>query len=69
MTVTDIERRIEEIKAADGDDEQQHSLEDALLRAVLTAISLGNIGEGETAGDLAHAALKVRDVEYARWSA
>lgn len=62
MTVEEVERRVESIRLMSGDDETAHSEEDALRADVLFAIMNG----AENPGDLARAALKTDDIEFAR---
>jgi len=65
MTVEEVRIIIEAIKAHAGDDEVQHSGEDALHQEVLEAIASG----APNAVELAAEALKTRDISFARWCA
>ncbi len=67
MTEQEIAIRLNEIRAMKGDDEAQHSAEDALHRHVLTAIS-ESISIID-AGKLAKKALESDMIEFARWCA
>ncbi len=65
MTIKEIEGIIQKIISFRNDDEAQHGLEDALWEAVLVAIADG----ADDPGPLAAAALKTRELEFARWCA
>lgn len=67
MTTKDIEGRVAAIKqqAAEHDDESAHILEDALWQVVMEAIADGD----PNASRLAAAALKTKDIKFARWCA
>lgn len=66
-TVAIVEQRVKEIRAAKGDDEMQHGMEDALYVDVLRAISSGVLPLGTKPADLAAAAVKVRRMKFHRW--
>jgi hypothetical protein len=66
MTVEEVERRVEEIRAAAGDDEVAHSLEDKLHRDVLAYFAEH---ERWDVRDIAQEALKTRELGFARWTA
>lgn len=63
VTVERVRERIEEIRAAKGNDHVQHSLEDDLRRDVLEAIADGAID----AQQLAALVLETSDIEFRRW--
>lgn len=65
MELSEVESRIEGIRAVAGDDEVAHSREDELRDDVLKAIAEG----ASNAAELAGAALSTRDIEFARWCA
>jgi hypothetical protein len=65
MTLDDVKRRVEEIRAIAGDDERAHSYEDQLRHDVLFEIEQG----AENAQDLAHEVLKTSAIEFNRWCA
>ena len=65
MTVQDVEDQVANIRAVAGDDEAAHSWEDQLRQSVLEAIANG----ADNPADLARAALKTSDIEFARWCA
>jgi hypothetical protein len=66
LTLEEIRRRIEEIRADAGDDEGQHGAEDALHQAVLQAIANGTC---EKPREAARLALETREIDFARWCA
>jgi hypothetical protein len=65
LTVEDVERQVEKIRAMKGDPEGAHSEEDDMIRRVLYEIS----NEDSAAGDLATAAVKSYDISFPRWCA
>ena len=65
LTVDEVRRRVEEIRAIAGDDEAAHSDEDSLRDLVLCAIADG----APNAAELAAEALKTGEIEFARWCA
>jgi hypothetical protein len=66
LTVKDVEREVEEIRAlATKDDEAAHSREDALHARVLGAIARGN----PAARELAQAAVASKRIDFVRWTA
>ena len=65
LTVDDVRRRVEEIRAIAGDDEAAHSDEDSLHELVLRAIADG----APNAAELAAEALKTGEIKFARWCA
>lgn len=65
MTVKQIEKRLEEIKASCEDYEHAHSEEDSLFEDVLKAIARGHQG----AAELAKAALKSKKIDFTRYCA
>jgi hypothetical protein len=65
ITLESVRRRLKEIRAAAGDDERAHSMEDALYRDVLQAIAKGHIDGSR----LARLALNARRINFARWCA
>ena len=66
-TVADVEAEVETLRQVTGDFEYAHSLEDALLVAVLDAIASGDHVDDPAA--LAAAALKVAEVDFPRYCA
>jgi len=67
MKVSDVEKDVAEIEAMKRDDEMAHSFEDALYEKVLIAIR--DREPGDDPADLAKAALKTQEIEFARWCA
>jgi hypothetical protein len=65
ITVAEVKARVAEIRALAGDDESAHSSEDALWAEVLQAIADG----APNAKELAKAALKTSEIDFARWCA
>lgn len=65
MTKEEVEARIEEIRGLTWDDEAAHGREDDLFAAVLAAIRDG----AENPAELAAAALKSCEIDFARWCA
>jgi hypothetical protein len=65
MTVADVLREVEEIRRIQSDDERAHARADRLWRAVLEAIVSGD----DKPAALAAAALKVDELDFARWCA
>lgn len=68
MTVKDILEKVEEIRTFASDDEAAHSAEDALWEQVLEAIAKGGLNSTGLR-QLATAALKTRNINFARWCA
>ena len=66
MTVEDVEREVERIRAMAGDDEVAHSTEDDLWENVLRLIAAK---ETDDPAGLAAAALQTKTIEFARWCA
>lgn len=66
MTVDEINKRVEEIRANSGDDESAHSYEDSLHQDVLAAIAEGR---REDAAACAKAALATIGIKFGRWCA
>lgn len=64
-TREEVLERVEQIREAAEDDEAAHSMEDALHQDVLTTIARGT---GHDAS-LARAALRTRELDFARWRA
>jgi hypothetical protein len=66
MTVKDVQKQIHMIAVTlNGDDEQQHSYEDALHKDVLREVAAG----AENSQELAIEALKTVDLNFDRWCA
>ena len=65
MTIEEIQASLRTIKSLSSDDELAHSMQDELCRDVLTSIALG----ADNARELAAEALKVHEIEFARWCA
>ncbi len=63
MTVKEVEERVYKIDQSIRDDEVAHGAEDELHQDVLQAIAEG----AENASGLAAAALKTKDLNFARW--
>lgn len=66
MTVDEIEMRVGEIRAMDGDPERAHSNEDDLHQQVLAAIANGECADP---AECAKAALETLEIKFARWCA
>jgi len=67
MILGEVKARVEEIAQLHGDDEAQHGKEDSLWKDVLQAIvSAKTLKEAK---QLAHEALKTKDLEFQRWCA
>jgi hypothetical protein len=66
LTVAEVERRVEDIRAMAGDDESAHGAEDSLHSDVLAAIANGVCDDSAAC---AKAALATHDIEFARWCA
>lgn len=67
MNVDDVQARLREIEREKQDDEAAHSDQDQLFADVLTAIAEHD--PASWAGTMAAEALKVLDIEFARWCA
>lgn len=65
MDLSTVEEQIALIRAASGDDERQHVLEDSLYEDILKAIAEG----APNAAELAAAALKTKSMDFGRWYA
>ena len=65
--VSDVERIVALIERIKSDDEDAHGREDDLHRAVMEAIANGTWRDSPAA--LCRAALKTREIEFARWCA
>lgn len=66
MTLADVNKAVREIEEVRGDDEVAHGKEDALRYRVLEWIA--DNGD-EASSELARAALKTEQIEFARWCA
>lgn len=66
MTVDEVIGRVEKIKAARGDDELAHSMEDLLHQDVLRAVADGSC---EDQVGCAKASLETLKIDFARWYA
>jgi hypothetical protein len=66
MTIQEVQRRLEEIRAVAHDDEMAHSSEDSLHQDVLTAIASGSCVDPAAC---AKAALTSNDILFSRWCA
>ena len=66
MDTDEIQRRIDAIRGAAGDDERAHCLEDDLHQDVLRAIAAGNC---ENPKECAAAALRTLGLNFSRWCA
>lgn len=65
LTVEDIAHRLAQIAAVAHDDEVAHGMVDHLHAFVLQAVAAGH----PEARDLAAAALRTDDIDFARWCA
>lgn len=65
LTPAMVLARVDEIRDQRHDDEAAHSLEDDLWGEVLREIAAG----ADNAAELAAAALKSNDIDFARWCA
>lgn len=68
LTLAEVREAVKSIEALIWDYESAHSLEDELYVKVLRAIAAGGLSEGHGAA-LAEEALKVRELDFARWCA
>jgi hypothetical protein len=66
MTPSEVQKRIDEIKAKRFDDEAAHSMEDDLHRDVLSAIARGECADP---AECARLALTTFEIDFARWYA
>jgi hypothetical protein len=66
MRPEEVRERVEAIRAARGDDERAHMLEDALYSDILAAIASGGCTRPE---ECCTEALKTQEIEFARWCA
>ena len=66
MNISIVSHQLEEIRAVASDDEQAHSLEDELHRAVLGAIADGSCVDPVACARLA---LTSKNIEFERWCA
>ena len=70
MTPQDVRERVEEIRRSSQDDENAHSMEDALHRDVLAAIADWQPSQGTLEyRALCQEALKTMEIDFARWCA
>lgn len=69
MDLITIQNRIKEIESKKGDDEVAHALEDELLEEFVTAIKEGKYINRSTIMMCASEVLKVKDIDFARWTA
>lgn len=65
LTVAEVERRVEEIRAIATDDERAHEREKRLWEDVLESVAAGS----PDSAALAAAALKTIDIDFGRWFA
>lgn len=65
LTVEDVEKRVAQIASVASDDEVAHIKEDGLWLEVLHVIAQGS----PLSRELATAALKTRELDFARWCA
>jgi len=65
MTITEIKRKIEEIKAAKSDYENAHTLEDALRQEFILFIAQ----RCDSLGDKARLVLSTDDIDFERYCA
>lgn len=68
MTLRDVQERLAAIRAAAGDSEIAHRLQDALYEDVLAAIASGDTPNCSP-GELAQDALLVQMIRFPRWMA
>jgi hypothetical protein len=68
VTLEEIQKRVEEIRAVADDDESAHVLEDRLRRDVLSAIAEGFYDDAG-ARQAAAAVLSTKEIRFARWCA
>ena len=66
MTVEEVVKAVEDVKARKGDDESAHGAEDSLYQSLLESIALGTCEDPETC---ALEAIKAADIDFARWCA
>jgi hypothetical protein len=70
MNIEDIKKRIGEINESEGDDEQQHMLEDGLQQDFIKYISeLPAIKFTSCTKEMAKLVLSTKDIEFERWCA
>lgn len=65
ITIEEVEARVRMVESRKDDNESAHGIEDDLYEDVLRAIAEGS----PEATALARAALKSKDVDFARWCA
>lgn len=68
LSLAEVKSDLRRIRAAAGDPEAAHGMEDALHQRVLEAIAKGLI-RGENARAIAAEALKSEDIPFERWCA
>jgi len=66
LTLSDVQKRIEEIRGKASDDEVAHAMEDQLHQDVLRAIAEDKCTAPRSC---ANAALKTLDIDFCRWCA
>jgi hypothetical protein len=66
MTIEEVRKRLEEIRAVARYDGEAHEKEDGIFVAVLEAIANGTCADPTAC---AREALKSRDIKFSRWSA
>ncbi len=66
MTISDVKELVDEVKALKDDDEAAHSTQDGMLEQVLRSIADGTCEDPHI---MAQEAIKVFDIEFARWCA
>lgn len=70
LTMKEVRRRIEDIRASAGDPEGAHGMQDELYLDVLKAVAAsGWVAQRDRAVRLAQAVLVVEDIEFPRWMA
>lgn len=67
LTKEEVEAAVEDIRKIAGDDEAAHGDEDELHCAVMQAIADGTWRDSPAA--LCRAALKTKEIDFARWCA
>jgi hypothetical protein len=66
LTLLDIDKEVERIRAMAGDDEAAHSAEDDLRERVLAMIADGSASDPQA---YAEAVLKTNEIDFQRWCA
>lgn len=71
MNAEEARERVEAIRAAAGDDEGAHSMEDELYRDFIAAIAqtVTDRGRPSAAAEVAQIVLMTQEIEFARWCA